>query len=145
MYEIGSGIYDAYNAIRTLRDPSASRAEKIGTVALAAASVGLPGGGYTGAGRIASRIGDHAGLAREASSLSGGLQRSVDALTSQLARGNFNPGIGTKHLFGDVFYARSRDGARVFFRQGEDGIEILAKASKQNESRVINMLEGIYK
>jgi hypothetical protein len=66
-------------------------------------------------------------------------------LTSQLARGNLNPGIGTKHLFGDVFYARSRDGARVFFRQGEGGIEILAKASKHNESRVINMLEGIYK
>ena len=104
----------------------------------------VEGGGPAGA-RLVSRIGRHPGLTREASKLSGPLQRSVDHLTSELARGNLNPGIGTKHLFGDIFYARSRDGARVFFRQGDGGIEILAKATKQNEARVIRMLEETYK
>lgn len=40
--------------------------------------------------------------------------------------------------------ARARDGARVFFRQIEGGIEILAKASKKNEEKVIEMLRKKY-
>jgi hypothetical protein len=69
----------------------------------------------------------------------------MDNLGAQLARGNLNPGIGTKHLFGDIFYARSRDGARLFFRQAGENIELLGKATKQNESRVIRMLEEAYR
>jgi RHS repeat-associated protein len=34
-----------------------------------------------------------------------------------VSKGNLNPGIGTKNLFGDISYARARDGARVFFRK----------------------------
>jgi hypothetical protein len=96
-------------------------------------------------GSVVSLIGRSPGLTREAATLTGSVQRSVDRLTSQLAHGNLNPGIGTKHLFGDIFYARSRDGARVFFRRSEQGIEILAKASKQNEAAVIRMLRATYK
>jgi hypothetical protein len=46
---------------------------------------------------------------------------------------------------GDIRYARARDGARVFFRLVGDTIEILAKASKQNEPEVIRALEKLYK
>ncbi len=81
------------------------------------------------------------GLAKEAGS---SVQGSLDRLAGQLARGNLNPGIGTKNLFGNVFYARGRDGARVFFRRAGDKIEILAKASKQNEAQVINRLKKLY-
>lgn len=64
----------------------------------------------------------------------------------QLSQGNFNPGIGSKYLIGDVFYARARDGARVFFRRvGEDAIEIVGKATKATESQVIRILEELYR
>jgi hypothetical protein len=46
-YEVGSGIYDTYQAYRTVRDPSASTGEKVATVGAALAGAILPGGGYT--------------------------------------------------------------------------------------------------
>jgi RHS repeat-associated protein len=46
-YEIGSGIYDAYTAAKTLFDPDASAGQKASTVGLAVAGFVLPGGGYT--------------------------------------------------------------------------------------------------
>jgi hypothetical protein len=52
--------------------------------------------------------------------------------------------IGTKSLGSGISYARARDGARVFFRQKGNEIEILAKASKANEARVINYLKSLY-
>jgi hypothetical protein len=55
-----------------------------------------------------------------------------------------NPGIGTKSVFGNVFEARARDGARVYFRNTDDGIEILAKSSKSNQARVIERLRSLY-
>ena len=51
VYEIGSSVYDVYQAGKTLADPNASRREKITMVGLAAAGVFLPGGGYTAAGK----------------------------------------------------------------------------------------------
>ncbi|HXG95239.1 MAG TPA: hypothetical protein VNN73_23080 [Blastocatellia bacterium] len=72
------------------------------------------------------------------------MQKSVDALTGQLAKGNFNPGIGTKNLFGNIFYARARDGARVFFRPIKNGVEILGKADKKNEQQVIDRIRKLY-
>ena len=45
------------------------------------------------------------------------VQRSLNSLTTQLARGNLNPGIGTKNLFGNVFYARARDGHEYFLEE----------------------------
>lgn len=56
-----------------------------------------------------------------------------------------NPDIGTKVLSGtDISYARSRGGARLFFRNVGGGIQIVGKASKANESFDINHLKGIY-
>jgi RHS repeat-associated protein len=101
-------------------------------------------GMVTHVGGITSAIGRDvalSGLAREAGS---SVQKGLDGLVTQLARGNLNPGIGTKNLFGNVFYARARDGARVFFRRSGDQIEILAKASKKNEAAVINRLKKLY-
>jgi len=73
-------------------------------------------------------------------------QSSINNLVRELAKGNLNPGIGTKNLFSNVYYARARDGARVFFRQSADGaIEILGKASKANEAKVIKRLEELYR
>ena len=73
------------------------------------------------------------------------VQRDLDNLAAQLARGNMNPGIGTKALTGtDILYARSASGARLFFRYVDGGVEIVAKASKSNESRVIARLIQLY-
>jgi RHS repeat-associated protein len=58
-FEIGSAAYDAYNAVRTVFS-DASVGEKVGTVALAAASFALPGGGYTGAMSFSRRQLQHA-------------------------------------------------------------------------------------
>ncbi len=64
----------------------------------------------------------------------------------QYIRGNANPGIGTSHLFGNIFYMRGRNGARVFYRSvGGDAFEILAYADKSTEDRVIALLESYYK
>jgi hypothetical protein len=73
------------------------------------------------------------------------VQKEIDHLTSELAKGNLNPGIGTKALKGTgLSYARGRDGARVFFRETEDGIEIVGKADKNNEDKVIKRLQELY-
>ncbi len=58
--------------------------------------------------------------------------------------GHMNPGSGTKHLFGSVFEARARDGARVYFQRNGDVIEILGKSTKENQSQVINILRDLY-
>jgi hypothetical protein len=56
-----------------------------------------------------------------------------------------NPGIGTKSLGGtDVLYARGANGARLFFRNIDGGIQIVGKADKGNESAVINRLLELY-
>jgi hypothetical protein len=84
-------------------------------------------------------------LVREAEAASRSHQDSLNRLVNQLFQGNTNPGIGTKRVLGNIFEARARDGARVYFRMGADGvIEILAKSSKKNQSRVINLLMEIY-
>lgn len=56
-----------------------------------------------------------------------------------------NPGIGTKAAgFGNILYARARDGARLFFRAKDGVIEVLAKAYKGNEERVFRLLRELY-
>jgi hypothetical protein len=94
--------------------------------------------------KIVSKIGNHPTLVKAAETAGTSVQRGIDSLTSQLAKGNLNPGIGSKHLFKDIYYARARDGARVFFRQVGNTVEVVAKASKHNEQQVINALKSIY-
>jgi hypothetical protein len=63
----------------------------------------------------------------------------------QLNKGNMNPGIGTRFLFDEIFEARGTNGARVYFRNGADGVvEILAKSSKANQEPVIAEVRRLY-
>jgi hypothetical protein len=73
------------------------------------------------------------------------VQREMDNLFAQLSKGNMNPGIGTKALAGtEVSYARGANGARLFFRNVNGVIEVVGKADKGNESRVIGRLTQLY-
>ncbi len=81
------------------------------------------------------------------------VQRDINHLLEQLDRGNENPGIGTKKLFGSINYLRGRGGGRVFYRPFKDKYEILAYAigtgagggKHQSERKVISRLEKLYK
>jgi hypothetical protein len=68
----------------------------------------------------------------------------VDALTEQLAHGNLNPGLGSKHLLSGIHEARAANGGRVYFRNTEAGLEILAKSDKSTQSQVISILRQVY-
>lgn len=105
-----------------------------------AATIYTPGKGL----KILSRIGDVPGLSKAAEVAGASVQKGLDSLVGQLANGNLNPGKGTKKLFGSISYARSDDGARVYFRQAGGTIEILAKSNKKNQGKVIRMLEDAY-
>lgn len=84
-------------------------------------------------------------LQRAAEEAGRSVQASLDHLVQQLAKGNMNPGIGTKGVFANVLEARARDGARVYFREGANGtIEILAKSNKANQEKVIRRLQELY-
>ncbi|MEU8702627.1 Hint domain-containing protein [Streptomyces sp. NPDC048680] len=73
------------------------------------------------------------------------VQRDLDNLFEQLSRGNMNPGRGSKALTGtDVTYARGRNGGRLFFRNVDGGIQVVGKADKGNESKVIARLKQLY-
>jgi len=93
---------------------------------------------------IESRISDDPGLVREAQRAGRSVQDDIDRLTNQLAEGNLTPGIGNRSLGGGLHEARSRSGARVIFRNTSGGVEILAKASKQNQNRVLRRVVELY-
>jgi hypothetical protein len=44
-----------------------------------------------------------------------------------------NPRIGSKNIGKNIFEARSKGGARVYFRNGQNGIEILGYSNKANQ------------
>ncbi|WP_370945085.1 polymorphic toxin-type HINT domain-containing protein [Amycolatopsis sp. cg5] len=73
------------------------------------------------------------------------VQKEINDLVGKFMNGNTNPGIGTKALTGTgLSYLRGKDGARVFYRVTENGMEIIAKASKDNEDKVIARLLELY-
>jgi hypothetical protein len=94
--------------------------------------------------RLPSLIKNDPGLIRAAEEAGASVQMSLNNLEIRLARGNMNPGIGSKHLFGDIFEARARDGARLYFRQTGGTIEIVGKSTKANQSKVISILQRMY-
>ncbi|MEW1689323.1 polymorphic toxin-type HINT domain-containing protein [Streptomyces sp. NPDC091263] len=72
-------------------------------------------------------------------------QADLDAMQKRLGEGNMNPGLGNGSLPGTgISYARSRNGARLFFRNTESGVQIVGKSSKANEDAVIARLKRIY-
>jgi hypothetical protein len=93
---------------------------------------------------IISRIKESPKLIREAQKLTGIHQREINTLTQELMKGNLNPGIGSKSLGQGISYARSRNGARLFFRELNGKIEILGKSIKSNEQAVINEVLRVF-
>ncbi|MBK8909920.1 MAG: hypothetical protein IPM61_01185 [Chlorobi bacterium] len=73
------------------------------------------------------------------------LSNEANGLINQLTKGNMNPGIGTKSIGKNIFEARSKGGARVYFRNTQGGVEILGYSNKTNQQQVINRLIEIYK
>lgn len=96
---------------------------------------------------IVSKIEKGSRLAKEAAVMGKNqdVQREVNHLINELSKGNFNPGTGTKNLFKDICYVRGKEGARVFYRIRNGVIEILGKANKNNETKVIKILTKMYK
>ncbi|MFF4831563.1 RHS repeat-associated core domain-containing protein [Streptomyces sp. NPDC001315] len=83
--------------------------------------------------------------AAEAAGKNQRIQKEMDDLVMQFRGGNTNPGLGNKSLSGtDVSYLRGRNGGRVFFRNTDDGMQIVGKADKSNESKVISRLTDMY-
>ena len=70
-------------------------------------------------------------------------QKDVNNLIEQLSSGNANPGIGTERVKGlkNVSEARARNEGRVYFREKDGKIEILAKSNKDNQNNVIGILK----
>src|SRR5690606_34508747 len=82
---------------------------------------------------ITSRIKESPKLVREAERTGKSHQRSIDHLQDELRKGNMNPGSGSKAIGQGISEARSRDGARLYFRQlGENAVEVLRKSNKGN-------------
>jgi hypothetical protein len=70
-------------------------------------------------------------------------QKDVNHLIEQLSLGNENPGIGNGRIKGlkNVSEARGKNEGRVYFRQKDGKIEILAKSNKDNQKKVIAILQ----
>jgi putative component of toxin-antitoxin plasmid stabilization module len=97
---------------------------------------------------IVYRIKEDAGLVRAAQEAckNADVQKDVNHLEEQLAKGNENPGIGRKPICKGVIEHRGKNGGRLYVRESDDVIEILAKSGKKksNQQFVINRLKEIY-
>ena len=95
---------------------------------------------------IVYRIKDSPALVREAERMGRDqdAQKDVNHLIEQLSLGNRNPGIGTKKLFKDIYELRGDNRGRVYYREVDGKIEILAKSAKKNQEKVIKLVKKIY-
>ncbi len=94
---------------------------------------------------IVYRIKKNPALVQEAERMSKdqAAQKDVNHLIEQLSLGNNNPGIGNRRVKGlkNVSEARARNEGRVYFREKDGKIEILAKSNKDNQNKVIGTLQ----
>ena len=94
---------------------------------------------------IVYRIKENPALVREAERMGKdqAAQKDVNNLIEQLSLGNDHPGIGNRRVKGlkNVSEARGRNGGRVYFREKDGKIEILAKSNKDNQNKVIGILQ----
>ena len=94
---------------------------------------------------IVYRIKENPALIREAERMGKdqAAQKDVNNLIEQLSLGNENPGIGNRRVKGlkNVSEARGRNEGRVYFREKDGKIEILAKSNKDNQNKVISILQ----
>ena len=97
---------------------------------------------------IVSRIKEDAGLVRAAQEVykNADVQKDVNNLEEQLAKGNENPAISRKSIYKGVVEHRGKSGGRFYVQESDDVIEILAKSGKKksNQQFVINRLKEIY-
>jgi hypothetical protein len=94
---------------------------------------------------IVYRIKENSALIREAerAGRDQDAQRSINNLIKQLSLGNRNPGIRTENVFKDVYELRGKNRARVYYREVDGKIEILAKSVKTNQQKVINIKKNV--
>ena len=72
------------------------------------------------------------------------VQREVESLIDQLGSGNKNPGKGSKHLKGRVFYMRSKR-ARVFYtKTGPTSYDIIGYSEKNEEKQLMGLIKRDY-
>ena len=94
---------------------------------------------------IVYKIKENPALIREAEKMGKdqAAQKDINNLIEQLVLGNDNPGIGNRRVKGlkNVSEARGRNEGRVYFRENDGKIEILAKSNKDNQNKVIGILE----
>lgn len=94
---------------------------------------------------IVYRIKENPALVREAERMGKdqAAQKDVNNLIEQLSLGNDNPGIGNRRVKGlkNVSEARGRNEGRVYFLEKDGKIEILAKSNKDNQNKVIGILQ----
>nr|WP_317632006.1 DUF6443 domain-containing protein [uncultured Flavobacterium sp.] len=68
------------------------------------------------------------------------LANEANSLIREVSKGNMNPGIGTKEIGKGVFELRSKGGARVYFNNTKNGINILGYSHKGNQQAVIQTI-----
>ena len=93
---------------------------------------------------IVNRIEENTALVRERKRMKDqAAQKDINNLIKQLSSGNDNPGIGTRRIKGlkNESEARGRNEGRVYFREKNGKIEILATSNKDNQNRVIGILQ----
>lgn len=86
---------------------------------------------------IRYRIKEDPGLVRAAKEAceNADVQKDVNHLEEQLAKGNENPGIGRKPICKGVIEHRGKNGGRLYVRESDDVIEILAKSGKKKSNK----------
>jgi hypothetical protein len=97
---------------------------------------------------IESKIKDDTSLVKypEVAGKNQKVQQDINNMMEQLRLGNKSSGTGTKTLFKGVKEARARSEARLYFREKNGKIEILAKSDKviKNQNAVIKILRNKY-
>jgi len=93
---------------------------------------------------IVSSIAADSRLIREAEKAGRSMQRDLDAMLLKLGRGQTQQGIGSKPILADIYELRSKSGARIYFRYRDDILDIVAKSTKENQSRAIRILRELY-
>jgi len=73
------------------------------------------------------------------------LRKEANSVMAQLRKGDMNPGIGSKHIGKGIHEARTRGGARVYFKNAsERTVNIVGYSNKSTQPAVISRLFKIY-
>ena len=147
IYEVGSAIYDAYTAYKTVQDPNATKVEKSIAVAGLGISLLAPGGGYgTGGKRVAKEILEASGaqmhhIATNKNILGGftkQFQRIFDAAGLSL-----DDGINKIILRGHANVKHTKEYHQYILRRLTDATQGLKAGSQQYRNAVHRTLEDL--